>query len=370
MKKRLVVLSTAVLAATLAMPAFAADDGRYDEEKAQLRPDFSITMDGREQNFKTSSGDAVYPILYEGRTYLPLRSIGELMGKNVNWDEDDKTISIGGTRKSTSSNRENADIGSRTIYVQERPDFTIVVDGKERRFYTKDGDRLYPILYKGSTYLPLRSIGELMDSTVVWDADSKTVILDRDYVVDDEDYTVTDADSFNTVAPESDKAEQQQGYIGVGPARQIALEEVNLYFDRYFNSGALKMNDVTFQRTKRSYDDSKDCWVYVVQFYTEDAAYEVVVNARTGDVLDFDDELDNWARPVAKNDIGTKKAIQIALKDAGVKEKDVSELSVDYETAKNGNYYEVEFENNNMEYEYKLDAKTGKILEREKERED
>ena len=51
--------------------------------------------------------------------------------------------------------------------------------------------RVYPILYNGSTYLPLRAIGEIMNKEVVWNNSTKTITLSGDF-------TVTDADSFET----------------------------------------------------------------------------------------------------------------------------------------------------------------------------
>ena len=81
MKKPIVMLTTAVLATALAMPAFAADT--VFTADAQLRADFSIVMDGNDVDFKTSSGNAVYPILYEDRTYLPLHTIVTIVNATV-----------------------------------------------------------------------------------------------------------------------------------------------------------------------------------------------------------------------------------------------------------------------------------------------
>ena len=195
MKKRFAIVTAAILVATMAVPTFGATIRTAD---AQLRSDFTIVVDGDEVDFKTSSGDAVYPILYEGTTYLPLRAIGELMGKNVNWDEKNKVITISGERDSTSSNKDNPYIGKKDIRVQERPDFTIVVEDDEKEFYSVTGQRVYPILYNGSTYLPLRAIGEIMNKDVVWNNSTKTITLSGDF-------TVTDADSFETKKKKSQK---------------------------------------------------------------------------------------------------------------------------------------------------------------------
>ena len=46
------------------------------------------------------------------------------------------------------------------------PDLSIVVDGSYRTFYNAVGQEVHPILYGGTTYLPIRAIGELMGWTM------------------------------------------------------------------------------------------------------------------------------------------------------------------------------------------------------------
>lgn len=54
-----------------------------------------MVVDGKTRTFTNVNGDAVYPLLYDGSTYLPVRSIGELMGKEVNWNSNNKTVTLG-----------------------------------------------------------------------------------------------------------------------------------------------------------------------------------------------------------------------------------------------------------------------------------
>lgn len=335
MKKRFAIVTAAIMAAAMAVPTFGATIRTAD---AQLRSDFTIVVDGDEVDFKTSSGDAVYPILYEGTTYLPLRAIGELMGKNVNWDEKNKVITISGERDSTSSNKDNPYIGKKDIRVQERPDFTIVVEDDEKEFYSVTGQRVYPILYNGSTYLPLRAIGEIMNKDVVWNNSTKTITLSGDF-------TVTDADSFET-----EEEEIANGYIGKESAKNIALGYSNLL-----------AKDVTFIRAELDYDDGR--WVYDVEFYTDNKEYDFEIDATTGKVLDVDYDVDGWTRPETTKDIGLEAAKAIALKDAGLKANQVKfvKAGTDYDDGRK--YYEVEFYKGNREYDYTIDAATGKIVE-------
>ena len=93
MKKKLTVL----LAIVLVVTSFAVgvlSKGIIEKIEAELRGDFTVYVDGKKQNFKDVNGNEVQPILYEGTTYLPVRAIGELMGKKVYWYQEDKKIEL------------------------------------------------------------------------------------------------------------------------------------------------------------------------------------------------------------------------------------------------------------------------------------
>ncbi|MDP4180464.1 MAG: stalk domain-containing protein [Bacillota bacterium] len=62
---------------------------------ATLKPDIKVVIDGSLTTFKNSSGTEVYPIIYEGTTYLPLRAIGGVMNKAVDWDGNTQTVYLG-----------------------------------------------------------------------------------------------------------------------------------------------------------------------------------------------------------------------------------------------------------------------------------
>ena len=284
MKKKWIALGTTlVMTAAMAMPAMAA----IDYETARLRPDFTIVIDGKEKNFKRADGSAAFALVYEDSTYLPLRAIGEAIGKNVNWDEDTKTITLEGERETKDSSNKAVEGKAKNISVQVRKDFTIVIDGKEETFKTSAGKRIYPLLYDGSTYLPLRAIGQIMDKTVEWDNDTKTVTLTSD------GFTVTDADTFG---------------------------------------------------------DKKD--------------RDTVTDADT-----FKDKVKDKDKNKVK-DIGLEKAKEIALKHAGLKKSEVTKLKAERDRDDGIVKYEVEFEKGRMEYDYEINAETGKILKAEKDYDD
>ncbi len=57
-----------------------------------------IVVDGKEVNFGLDSeGKKIEPFIYNGTTYLPVRAVGEAVGKDVSWDQSSKTVFLGST---------------------------------------------------------------------------------------------------------------------------------------------------------------------------------------------------------------------------------------------------------------------------------
>lgn len=64
----------------------AWEKAREEGLEVQLDPGISITMDGKTQKLVNAAGVTVYPAVYQDTVYLPLRSIGALLGKEVAYD--------------------------------------------------------------------------------------------------------------------------------------------------------------------------------------------------------------------------------------------------------------------------------------------
>ena len=65
--------------------------------------------------------------------------------------------------------------------------------------------------------------------------------------------------------------------------------------------------------------------------------------------------------------ITPEEAKAIALKDADLAEADVRDLEVELDRDGGTLHYDVDFEKDQYDYEYEIDAKTGKILKSRKE---
>lgn len=92
-KKRRAIAVAAAAALTFSCGVFA--DDIVKTITAELRGDVSVVVDGKLQAFQDANGKTVYPVMYEGTTYLPVRAISNLMGKAVNWDDATQTVQLG-----------------------------------------------------------------------------------------------------------------------------------------------------------------------------------------------------------------------------------------------------------------------------------
>jgi hypothetical protein len=54
-----------------------------------------IVVDGNAVTPTDAQGQKVEPFIYEGTTYLPIRAIGQAIGKEVSWDSSTNTVYIG-----------------------------------------------------------------------------------------------------------------------------------------------------------------------------------------------------------------------------------------------------------------------------------
>ncbi len=352
MKKNKKRWSAVLLAAAMGVGVFAFPMGTLASTsvKAQLCPQFTIVIDGVERDFFHADQSEVHPLVYDGTTYLPLRAIGELMGKNVNWDENTLTVTLSGSRTTSAvQGKTDEDAKQKQVTAQICDEFTIVVDGKTQTFTDASGNRTYPLLYEGSTYLPLRAIGSLMGKEVSWDEATKTVTLGNDNKP-----LVTDADSFRSSSTSS-----TTGDTSLEEAKQAA----------FAHAGVTEKN-ITVSKAKLDWDDGRQ--VYEVEFYTADGTeYEYEIDAKTGTVIKYDMDAESTGRFYQDNHTSSQiltmeeaKKLAAAAID-GAKTSHVVKAELDRDDGKL--VYEIKLIIQDMEYELELDAASGKILSKEVE---
>ena len=175
-------------------------------------------------------------------------------------------------------------------------------------------------------------------------------------------------------------------------ARDIALKDVGI-----------SVNAVDFLHIEKEADDG--ITKYDVTFRHGDYEYDYEIDAATGKIIGFDKDLESVAdapkptepaptepapteppattkpasttkppattkKPASSKTISKSKAQSVALNHAGLKASEVSGLRVSLDKDDGRTYYEVDFRKGNVEYDYEIDAVTGKVVEWDKDIDD
>ncbi len=119
--------------------------------------------------------------------------------------------------------------------------------------------------------------------------------------------------------------------------------------------------DITLYKCKLD-----DDYNYDIEFTVNGIEYDYEISAYTGAVVKAETEKADDKPVTGKTLIGEAKAKEIALEHKGISANTVRE----YECELDEGRYEIDFKSGGMEYEYEIDAYTGKILKAEAERDD
>lgn len=87
------IKKTAIWAVILIMiSSVSYGAGRYQEALVLMLDDVKIIADGEPVTLKNSDGSNMLPINYNGRIYLPVRSVADITGAEINWVSTERAI--------------------------------------------------------------------------------------------------------------------------------------------------------------------------------------------------------------------------------------------------------------------------------------
>ena len=229
-----------------------------------------------------------------------------------------------------------------------RPDVTVRIDGVACDFYNAQGKEVHPILYNGTTYIPLRAVGELMGKSVSWDGTTQTVRLDSTTSGGD----VTD---FDTNDPSQSTP---TGGVTLEQAKQTALQHAGK-----------TASQVQIVKAQQDWEHGKK--VYEIEFivsggtgYTE---YDYEIDAATGKIVSYDYDAENYTPTQNTNTNVNVKISEAAAKQTalsrvpGATAANIYKFKLDFD---DGRWeYEGEIRYGTMEYDFTIDANTGALLE-------
>ena len=218
--------------------------------------------------------------------------------------------------------------GSRQVWV-DYSDIKLVINGETVTPRDGDGSVVEPFTIDGTTYLPVRAVADALGMDVDWNDSTNTVTLTDPALADNGDY------------------------IGKARAKEIALDHAGLTYD-----------DVSFFRVELDRNGGRA--EYEVEFYSGSTEYDYDIDALTGDVRDYDHDVEGYQIPSDSADgsgdyIGKDRAREIALDHAGLQSSQVTFIRTELDWDDGRAEYEVEFYTGGKEYDYDIDAFTGDI---------
>ena len=66
-----------------------------EEVEVIMNKQIKVTFNGEYQQFQNVNGVRVFPLSYEGTTYLPIRSISSLFNSKIKWDGITNSVLLG-----------------------------------------------------------------------------------------------------------------------------------------------------------------------------------------------------------------------------------------------------------------------------------
>lgn len=219
----------------------------YKNITARQNTAMTVKVDGTALTMKDDDGDSLYPLTYDGNTYLPAQQLASAVGYNATSDDDSVSL----TRKNTVSTfpAASGDIGSekaKSIALNHAG-----VTSSTAKFVKVERDR--------------------DDGRLLYEVEFYAGNKEYDYEILASDGTILsyDADIEGYRIPSSSSSSN----IGAEKAKQIALQHAGL-----------SASDVNFVKVEFDYDDGRA--EYEIEFHHNFREYEYTIDAASGTILE------------------------------------------------------------------------------------
>ena len=222
----------------------------YKNITARQNTAMTVKVDGTALTMKDDDGDSLYPLTYDGNTYLPAEQLASAVGYNAT--SDDNSVSL--TRKNTVSTfpAASGDIGSekaKSIALNHAGVTSSTAKFVKVERDRDDGRLLYEVeFYAGNKEYDYEILAS--DGTIL------------SYDADIEGYRIPSSTSSSS-----------SGYIGVERAKEIALQHAGL-----------SASGVNFVKAEFDHDDGRA--EYEIEFHHNFREYEYTIDAASGTILE------------------------------------------------------------------------------------
>lgn len=153
MRKKMVLVLGGALLLMSGMSIGAAASTQLQEIKAYLNGGIKVRADGNIVQLKDANGKTVLPITYNGTTYLPVRSVSNLLGVPVKYDVQLNEVVLG--EQSESVSIKQADFNN-TLYSKDPSQTTFQGKDYKEVLYSAPGANInYTALSPNGKYKKL-----------------------------------------------------------------------------------------------------------------------------------------------------------------------------------------------------------------------
>ena len=222
----------------------------YKNITARQNTAMTVKVDGTALTMKDDDGDSLYPLTYDGNTYLPAEQLASAVGYNATSDDDSVSL----TRKNTVSTfpAASGDIGSekaKSIALNHAGVTSSTAKFVKVERDRDDGRLLYEVeFYAGNKEYDYEILAA--DGTIL------------SYDADIEGYRIPSSTSTSS-----------SGYISVERAKEIALQHAGL-----------SSSGINFDKAEFDHDDGRA--EYEIEFHHNFREYEYTIDAASGTILE------------------------------------------------------------------------------------
>ena len=247
---------------------------------------------------------------------------------------------------------------SRKGYLDDQAQISVFVDGSDDDFNRE--------LYDEIT----EDLAHLAPDAVTQVGESATNEQTTEQPAGNEQTTEQPSAEQTTEHPATDQTTEQPitGQTGEQQPQQSASITEEQAKEIAANHAGVAVADLTFHSVSLEEDDGRR--VYDVEFYSGSTEYDYEIDAATGDILSYDNDVENFSIPQQQSTQGTATGSYIgedAAKAAALQRAGLTEDQVRWEKCEldedDGRFsYELEFSSRQHEYECEVEAFTGEIL--------
>lgn len=249
---------------------------------------------------------------------------------------------------------------SRKGYLDDQAQISVFVDGSDDDFNRE--------LYDEIT----EDLAHLAPDAVTQVGESATNEQTTEQPAGNEQTTEQPSAEQTTEQPATDQTTAQPvtGQTGEQQPQQSASITEEQAKEIAANHAGVAVADLTFHSVSLEEDDGRR--VYDVEFYSGSTEYDYEIDAATGDILSYDNDVENFSIPQQQSTatgsyIGEDAAKAAALQRAGLTEDQVRWEKCELDEDDGRFSYELEFSSGQHEYECEVEAFTGEIVKFEQD---